>query len=89
MGLHVHRIIGYIGISTIVANGVATFVVSRIVDRMKGRMKQILLTIMLAAVACWVWLGLICLRAIPFSLGKTTISLSQPFTNYSLQTLNL
>ena len=79
-----HRIIGYIGISTIIANGIATFVVSRIVDRMKGKMKQILLTIMLAAVACWIWLGLICLKAIPFSLGKKTIAFSQPLTKLLL-----
>ena len=63
------RIIGYIGISTIIANGIATFVVSRVVDRIRGGMKRILLFIMVAAVACWVWLGLICLGAIPFSLG--------------------
>ena len=31
-------------------------------------MKQTLIVIMISGIACWIWLGLICLRAIPFDI---------------------
>jgi hypothetical protein len=64
------RIIGYIGMGAIIGNSVATILVSKIVDSLKGKMKRTLLILMTAAVICWFWLGLICLRVIPFSLRK-------------------
>lgn len=63
------QIIGYIGIFSIVANCVASILVSRIVDSLKGKMKATLCIIMVAGTSCWIWLSLICLRVIPFSLG--------------------
>ncbi len=68
------RIIGYIGVGAILSNSVATILVSKVVDHLKGRMKLTLLVIMTVAVSCWIWLGLICLRAIPFSLRKHRIT---------------
>lgn len=64
------RCIGYIGMLCIVGNCVATCVVSRFVDLVKGRMKVVLAVLMSGAVACWVWMSLICLKVIPFSLGN-------------------
>ena len=33
-------------------------------------MKRTLLTIMVCGISCWIWLGLICLEAIPFNIGS-------------------
>ena len=67
-------VIGYIGLWAIVANCVCVVVVSRCVDYLRGKMKLILLTLSAVAFFCWVWLGLICLRVIPFSLGKCEVT---------------
>lgn len=64
------KIIGYIGILSIIGNTVGGILVSRVVDRMKGKMKKILLVLMSSGIVCWIWLGLICLQVIPFSLCK-------------------
>ncbi len=64
------KIIGYIGIWAIVGNSVAAILVSRFVDSLRGKMKRTLLVLMVSATACWIWLGLLCLRVIPFSLRK-------------------
>ncbi len=64
------KIIGYIGVWAIVANSVGAILVSRVVDSLRGKMKVTLLVLMVAAAACWIWLGLICLRVIHFSLRE-------------------
>ena len=33
-------------------------------------MKRTLLIIMVCGISCWIWLGLICLEAIPFHIGS-------------------
>ena len=66
-------IIGRIGIICIVANCVTSILVARIVDRLKGKMKITLSIIMVSATICWIWMCLICLRIIPFSLRKSTM----------------
>ena len=63
--------IGYIGLWAIVANCICVIAVSRFVDLMRGKMKLILLVLATLAAFCWIWLGLLCLRVIPFSLGKS------------------
>lgn len=68
------RIIGYIGIWSIVGNCVTSILVSRIVDSLKGKMKLTLFIIMTCGVACWIWLGLLCLGIIPFTLAQLYIS---------------
>ncbi len=65
------KIIGYIGIWAIVGNSVAAILVSRVVDSLRGKMKATLVILMVAGTTCWIWLGLICLEVIPFSLCKT------------------
>ena len=64
------RIIGYIGIWAIIGNSVATILVSRIVDSLRGKMKLAILILMVSGILCWIWLGLLCLRVIPFSVSK-------------------
>ncbi len=64
------RIIGYIGIFSIVGNCVTSILVSRIVDRLRGRMKATLCIIMVCGFGCWLWMCLLCLRVIPFSIGQ-------------------
>ena len=64
------KIIGYIGIFSIIGNCVASILVSRIVDNLKGKMKTTLVIIMILACTCWIWMCLLCLRIIPFSIGK-------------------
>ena len=59
-----------LGILSIVGNCVTSITVARIVDKLKGKMKIILSIIMVSATACWIWMCLICLRIIPFSLRK-------------------
>ena len=59
-----------LGILSIVGNCVTSITVARIVDKLKGKMKIILSVIMVSATACWIWMCLICLRIIPFSLRK-------------------
>ena len=36
----------------------------------QGKMKRTLLIIMVCGISCWIWLGLICLEAIPFNIGS-------------------
>lgn len=64
------KIIGYIGICSIAGNCVASILVSRIVDSLKGKMKLTLSIIMVLGFGCWVWMCLICLKVIPFSLPQ-------------------
>jgi len=64
------KIIGYIGICSIAGNCVASILVSRIVDSLKGKMKRTLSIIMVLGFGCWVWMCLICLKVIPFSLPQ-------------------
>lgn len=64
------RIIGYIGLWAIVGNSVSAILVSRMVDSIRGRMKLTLLVLMSLGIMCWIWLGLLCLGVIPFSLSK-------------------
>ena len=64
------KIIGYIGLFSIVGNCVASISVSRLVDSLKGKMKATLCLIMVLGFGCWLWMCLICLKVIPFSLGK-------------------
>ena len=59
-----------LGILSIVGNCVTSITVARIVDKLKGKMKIILSIIMVSATACWIWMCLICLGIIPFSLRK-------------------
>jgi len=66
----VDGVIGYIGLIAIVANSVTTITVSAIVDRLKGRMKRALMVIMTLGILCWIWMCLLCLRVIPFSLPQ-------------------
>ena len=47
-----------------------SILVARIVDKLKGKMKLTLSIIMVAATICWIWMSLICLRVIPFSLRE-------------------
>lgn len=61
---------GYIGVWSIFGNTIGTLLVSRIMDNIKGKMKLTLIILMVAAAVCWVWMGLICLRVIPFSLSN-------------------
>jgi len=65
------RIIGYIGLWAIVGNSVAAILVSRFVDSIRGKMKKTLLVLMSLGILCWIWLGLLCLRVIPFSIRKS------------------
>ena len=67
-------IIGYIGILSICGNCVASILVSRIVDSLKGKMKATLCIIMVAGCGCWIWMCLLCLRVIPFSIGQLYVS---------------
>lgn len=48
----------------------ATILVSRIVDSLRGKMKLAILILMVSGILCWIWLGLLCLRVIPFSVSK-------------------
>lgn len=64
------KIIGYIGIFAIVGNCVTSILVSRIVDRLRGKMKLTLCIIMVLAFSCWLWMSLLCLEFIPFSIGQ-------------------
>ncbi len=68
------KIIGYIGIWSIIGNCVTSILVSRIVDHLKGKMKITLIIIMVSGITCWIWLGLLCLRVIPFTLRKNSHS---------------
>eukprot|EP00095_Tigriopus_kingsejongensis_P004501 maker-scaffold427_size174323-snap-gene-0.36 protein:Tk04501 transcript:maker-scaffold427_size174323-snap-gene-0.36-mRNA-1 annotation:"hypothetical protein DAPPUDRAFT_102163" len=68
------KIIGHIGLWAIIGNSVAAILVSRIVDSIRGRMKLTLLILMSMGILCWIWLGLICLGVIPFSLIQLYIS---------------
>ncbi len=54
----------------ILGNSVCAILVSRVVDSLRGKMKVTLLLLMVTAIACWIWLGLLCLRVVPFSLRK-------------------
>ena len=51
-------------------NWLNSFFISRIVDSLKGKMKRTLSIIMVLGFGCWVWMCLICLKVIPFSLRK-------------------
>ena len=62
------KIIGHIGLLAICGNSMSIILVSTFVDKLKGRMKRTLVCIMVCGILCWVWLGLICLRIIPFNL---------------------
>jgi len=66
----VDGVIGYIGLIAIVANSVCTILVSAIVDRLKGRMKRALMVVMTLGILCWIWMCLLCLGVIPFSLPQ-------------------
>jgi len=66
----VDGVIGYIGLIAIVGNSVTTILVSAIVDRLRGKMKRALVVIMTLGVLCWIWMCLLCLRIIPFSLAQ-------------------
>ena len=35
---------------------------------LQGKMKRTLIIIMVSGILCWIWLGLICLRVIPFDM---------------------
>jgi len=70
----VDGVIGYIGLIAIVANSVTTILVSAIVDRLRGRMKLVLTILMSCAISCWIWMCLLCLRVIPFSLPQLYVS---------------
>ena len=62
------KIIGHIGLLAIFGNSIAIIFVSAFVDKFKGKMKRTLICIMVCGILCWIWLGLICLQIIPFSL---------------------
>lgn len=64
------KIIGYIGIFSIIGNCVTSILVSRIVDSLRGKMKVTLCIIMVLGFICWLWMCLLCLRVIPFSIGQ-------------------
>jgi len=66
----VDGVIGYIGLIAIVGNSVTTIMVSAIVDRLRGKMKRALMVIMSLGICCWIWMCLLCLRVIPFSLPQ-------------------
>lgn len=68
------KIIGYIGISAIIGNTVASILVSRFVDSLGGKMKITLCVIMIFAFGCWSWMCLLVLRVIPFSLAQLAVS---------------
>jgi len=70
----VDGLMGYIGLIAIIANSVTTILVSAIVDRLRGRMKLVLTVLMSGAISCWVWMCLLCLRVIPFSLPQLYVS---------------
>ena len=66
--------IGHIGLFSIVGNCISSILVSRIVDSLKGKMKMTLCIIMVLGWACWIWMCLLCLRIIPFSIGNIQFS---------------
>ena len=70
----VDKIIGHIGLLAIVGNSVSMILVSAFVDQFKEKMKRILVYIMISGILCWVWLGMICLQILPFSLTSLYIS---------------
>ena len=59
---------------SIINNGFSALLVSYIVDHLKGKMKMALIVLMSGAIVCWIWLGLICLRVITFSLPQLYMS---------------
>jgi len=67
-------IIGHIGLLSIIGNCVTSILVARIVDKLKGKMKLTLSIIMFFGTICWIWMCLICLQKIPFSLPQLYIS---------------
>ena len=70
----IDKIIGHIGLLSIFGNSVAIILVSTFVDKLRGRMKRTLIVIMTCGILCWIWLGLICLQILPFSLESLYIS---------------
>ena len=70
----VDKIIGHIGLLAIVGNSVSMILVSAFVDQFKGKMKRILVYIMISGILCWVWLGMICLQIMQFSLASLYFS---------------
>ena len=70
----IDKIIGHIGFLAIVGNSVSIILVSAFVDKLKGRMKRTLIFIMVCGIICWIWLGLICLEIIPFSMTSLYLS---------------
>ena len=61
-----------LGLLSIIGNCVTSILVARIVDKLKGKMKLTLSIIMFCGTICWIWMCLICLQKIPFSLRKYT-----------------
>ena len=60
------------GVIAVLGQSGLTTVVGFIMDRLKNKMKMTLLVLISLATAGFVWLMLMCLQIIPFSIGLST-----------------
>ena len=65
---------GYIGVSTTAASIVVGVAVGQVTDRIRRHIKWTLILILLLATGSYIWLTLIVLKAIPFSLAQLYMS---------------
>ena len=62
--------VGWLGFWSSIASCVAAFLSGHFADRLTGHFKSSLLILLGIATLSFIWMGLICMKVIPFSLGK-------------------
>ena len=60
----------WLGFWSSIASCVAAFLSGHFADRLTGHFKSSLLILLGIATLSFIWMGLICMKVIPFSLGK-------------------
>ena len=62
--------VGWLGFWSSIASCIAAFLSGHFADRLTGHFKSSILILLGIATLSFIWMGLICMKVIPFSLGK-------------------